>query len=60
MRGLDRLKPLRGSYLMRSEYTFLYSADKQLVFMHPETFDQISIRDEMVGDSQPSCRMECQ
>ena len=33
------------------EYTFLYSADKQLVFMHPETFDQISIRDEMVGDS---------
>ena len=36
--------------LDESQCTFLYADGDQLVFMHTETFEQISIDSEMVGD----------
>ena len=43
--SLDRLKPLRGSYLMRSSIHFIFGTNSS--FSARETFDQISIRDEI-------------
>ena len=37
--------------LEESECTFLYDDGDNLVFMHSETFEQISINSDMVGDS---------
>jgi elongation factor P len=37
--------------LEESECTFLYDDGANLVFMHSETFEQISINSDMVGDS---------
>ena len=35
------------------EHTFLYDSGDAFVFMHPETFEQIEVSRDMVGDSAP-------
>jgi elongation factor P len=37
--------------LLREEYEFLYMDGNMLVLMHPETFDQINLNKELVGDA---------
>jgi elongation factor P len=38
------------AYLEEKDYNFLYEDDTGLHFMHPETFDQIAISKDIVGD----------
>ncbi len=38
------------AYLDEKDYNFLYEDDMGLHFMHPETFDQIAISKDVIGD----------
>ena len=38
------------AHLVRDDYEFLYADGDMLVLMHPETFDQINLNKELVGD----------
>jgi len=38
------------AYLEEKEYNYLYEDDTGYTFMHPETFDQITVAKDVVGD----------
>jgi elongation factor P len=44
----DNVEP---AMLIRTEHEFLYMDGEMLVLMHPETFDQINLHKDLVGDA---------
>ncbi len=46
-RSADKVERVR---LEQREYQYLYDEDGLLVFMDSETYDQVSVRDDLVGD----------
>jgi len=39
------------AYLDDNEYNYLYEDDMGYTFMHPETYDQVSVSKDVIGDS---------
>ena len=53
---VERLRPseaVERVLLERVEYTFLYAEGKNLVLMHPQSFEQLELPRAMLGDAAP-------